>query len=52
MSQKVYCIASFEAKETKQQELLELLQGLEPRTKREDAFVKDFKVCVYTDEIN
>ena len=52
MSQKVYCIASFEAKETKEQELLELLQGLEPRTRREDGLVKDFNVCVYTDEIN
>ena len=108
MSQKVYCSASFEAKETKEQELLELLQGLEQRTKREDGciqyivtkqfshanatgksfpivfneiweskeafelhcnksyikdffqkqcvdkdgLVKDFNVCVYTDEIN
>ena len=40
MSQKVYCIASFEAKETKEQELLELLQGLEPRTKREDGCIQ------------
>lgn len=108
MSQKVYCIASFEAKEGKEKELIEVLQGLEPITTREDGciqylvtkqfshpngpgksfpivfneiwaskeafelhcnksyitdffqkqcvdkdgLVKDFNVCVYTDEIN
>lgn len=108
MSKKVYCIASFEAKEGKEQELLETLQALEPLTQREDGciqyivtkqfshpnatgksypivfneiwaskedfeihcnkpyitnffeehcvketgLVKDFNVCVYTDEIN
>lgn len=108
MSKKVYCIASFEAKEGKEQELLEVLAALEPQTTREDGciqytvtkqfahpnatgksfpivfneiwaskedfelhcnkpyisnffethcvkedgLVKDFNVCVYTDEIN
>lgn len=108
MSKKLYCIASFEAKEGKEQELLETLQALEPLTLREDGciqyivtkqiehpnamgksypivfneiwqskeafelhcnkpyitnffethcvaedgLVKDFNVCVYTDEIN
>ena len=108
MSQKVYCIASFEAKEGKEKELLAVLQALEPKTIREDGciqylvtkhmahqnamgksypivfneiweskeafefhcnksyvtnffkthcvdtngLVKDFNVCVYTDEIN
>lgn len=36
MSKKIYCIASFEAKENKEQELLEVLQSLEPKTLRED----------------
>lgn len=36
MSKKIYCIASFEAKENKEQELLEVLQALEPKTLRED----------------
>ena len=52
MSQKIYCIASFEAKEGKEKELLEVLQALEPKTLREDGLVKNFNVCVYTDEIN
>lgn len=108
MSQKIYCIASFEAKEGKEKELLEVLQALEPKTTREDGclqyivtkhiyhanamgksfpivfneiwaskeafelhcnksyiteffqthcvnkdgLVKDFNVCVYTDELN
>jgi len=108
MSKKIYCIASFEAKPTKEKELLEVLQSLESRTLREDGciqylvtkqishpnatgksfpivfneiwaskedfekhcnkpyitsffqnhciskdgLVKDFSVCVYTDEIN
>ncbi len=108
MSKKIYCIASFEAKEGKEKELLEVLQSLEPKTIREDGciqyivtkqithpnaagksfpivfneiweskeafelhcnksyitnffqnhcvdtngLVKDFNVCVYTDEIN
>ncbi len=108
MSKKIYCIASFEAKEGKEEELLETLQALEPMTLREDGciqytvtkhiehpnamgksypivfneiwqsqeafelhcnkpyitnffethcvdkdgLVKDFNVCVYTDEIN
>ena len=108
MSKKIYCIASFEAKEGKEKELFEVLQSLEPKTTREDGciqyivtkkiehpnaighsfpivfneiweskeafelhcnkpyiteffqnhcinsngLVKDFNVCVYTDEIN
>ena len=108
MSKKIYCIASFEAKDGKEKELFEVLQSLEPKTTREDGciqyvvtkkmahpnaighsfpivfneiweskeafelhcnkpyitnffqnhcvnsdgLVKDFNVCVYTDEIN
>ena len=40
MSQKVYCIASFEAKEGKEKELLKILQGLEPITTREDGCIQ------------
>ncbi len=40
MSKKVYCIASFRAKEGKQQELLETLQALEPMTQREDGCIQ------------
>jgi quinol monooxygenase YgiN len=40
MSQKVYCIASFKAKEAKEKELLEVLQALEPKTTREDGCIQ------------
>lgn len=40
MSKKIYCIASFEAKEGKQEDLLEVLQALEPRTTREDGCIQ------------
>ncbi len=40
MSKKIYCIASFKAKEGKEQELLETLQGLEPQTTREDGCIQ------------
>ncbi|MGA1931784.1 putative quinol monooxygenase [Arcobacter sp. YIC-464] len=40
MSKKVYCIASFKAKEGKEQELIEVLQGLEPQTTREDGCIQ------------
>ncbi len=40
MSKKIYCIASFEAKEGKEQELLETLQALEPQTLREDGCIQ------------
>lgn len=36
MSKKVYCIASFKAKDGKEEALLEVLQNLEPKTIRED----------------
>ena len=108
MSKRVYCIASFEAKDGLNEELFKVLQSLEPQTIREDGciqyivtkqfshanatgksfpivfneiweskeafelhcnksyikdffqkqcvdkdgLVKDFNVCVYTDEIN
>jgi len=40
MSKKIYCIASFEAKEGKEQELLDTLQALEPQTQREDGCIQ------------
>lgn len=40
MSKKLYCIASFEAKEGKEQELLETLSALEPLTLREDGCIQ------------
>ncbi len=40
MSKKIYCIASFRAKEGKEQELLEVLQALEPQTLREDGCIQ------------
>ncbi len=40
MSKKIYCIASFKAKEGKEQELLEILQSLEPQTTREDGCIQ------------
>lgn len=40
MSSKVYCIASFKAKEGKEKELLEVLQSLEPKTQREDGCIQ------------
>lgn len=40
MSKKVYCIASFEAKDGKENELLEILQALEPKTIREDGCIQ------------
>lgn len=40
MSKKVYCIASFRAKEGKEQELIEALQTLEPKTLREDGCIQ------------
>ncbi|MGB6329305.1 MAG: antibiotic biosynthesis monooxygenase [Halarcobacter sp.] len=40
MSKKVYCIASFEAKDGKEQELLETLQALEPQSSREDGCIQ------------
>jgi len=40
MSKKVYCIASFEAKDGKENELLEVLQALEPKTIREDGCIQ------------
>jgi len=36
MSKKVYCIAQFQPKAGKEQELFAVLQGLEPNTQRED----------------
>ena len=40
MSKKIYCIASFEAKEGKEKELIEVLQTLEPKTIREDGCIQ------------
>jgi len=40
MSKKIYCIASFEAKDGKEKELLEVLQSLEPKTIREDGCIQ------------
>lgn len=40
MSKKIYCIASFKAKEGKEQELLEVLKALEPNTTREDGCIQ------------
>ena len=40
MSKKIYCIASFKAKQGKEQELLETLQALEPQTLREDGCIQ------------
>ena len=40
MSKKIYCIASFKAKTGKEQDLLEVLQGLEPKTSREDGCIQ------------
>ena len=39
MSEKLYCIASFEAKEGKEKELLEVLKALEPKTHEEEGCV-------------
>jgi len=39
MSQKLYCIASFEAKEGKEKELIEVLKNLEPITLKEEGCV-------------
>jgi len=36
MSKKLYCIASFQAKEGKERELFEVLQALEPNSLREE----------------
>ena len=36
MSKRVYCIASFEAKDGLNEELFKVLQSLEPQTIRED----------------
>jgi quinol monooxygenase YgiN len=40
MSKKVYCIASFKAKEGKEAELFKTLQALEPETLREDGCIQ------------
>ncbi len=40
MSKKIYCIAHFRAKERKEQELLKVLQNLEPLAQREDGCVQ------------
>ena len=40
MSKKIYCIASFKAKEGKEQELLKVLQALEPQSSREDGCIQ------------
>lgn len=40
MSKKIYCIASFKAKEGKEKELFETLQALEPKTLREDGCIQ------------
>ena len=40
MSKKLYCIASFKAKETKEEELLRTLQTLESQTLREDGCIQ------------
>lgn len=40
MSKKLYCIASFKAKEGKEKELFQTLQALEPQTLREDGCIQ------------
>lgn len=40
MLNKLYCIASFKAKDGKQQELLETLRALEPITKKEEGCIQ------------
>lgn len=40
MSKKIYCIASFKAKDGKENELFEVLQALEPKTSREDGCIQ------------
>ena len=40
MSKKIYCIASFKAKDGKEQELFEVLRSLEPQTTREDGCIQ------------
>jgi len=40
MSKKIYCIASFEAKQGKEKQLIEVLQALEPKTTREDGCIQ------------
>ncbi|MFP8967232.1 putative quinol monooxygenase [Pokkaliibacter sp. CJK22405] len=39
MSSKVYCVAQFQPKEGKQEELFAILQALEPNTLREDGCI-------------
>lgn len=40
MSKKIYCIASFEAKDGLNEELFKVLQSLEPQTIREDGCIQ------------
>lgn len=40
MSSKVYCIAQFQPKAGKENELFKILQGLEPNTLREDGCIQ------------
>ncbi len=40
MSKKIYCVASFRAKEGKEEELIKVLQALEPKTTREDGCIQ------------
>ncbi len=40
MSQKIYCIAEFQPKSGKEQELFELIMSLESRTLREDGCIR------------
>lgn len=40
MSKKLYCIASFKAKNGKETELFKVLQSLEPQTLREDGCIQ------------
>lgn len=40
MSKKIYCIASFKAKEGKEEALFKTLQALEPQTLREDGCIQ------------
>lgn len=40
MSKKVYCIAQFQPKAGREQELFEALQALEPNTLREDGCIQ------------
>lgn len=40
MSKKLYCIASFKAKEGKDSQLFKILQSLEPLTLREDGCIQ------------